>query len=243
MIKRKILLLNTFSIMLFFSILSFLPVVKGYNYMFTDIENDVIRECNSEVDTGDYNDEIDIVKITIAGKNINLTVAGDLGYWNNSHVARIHFSNRFIPKNSTDFAWTPPCYVIECEKDYGGFEATLERAYSLGGGNFAYEVWNGTAWEDRITATPANIFTSVSEHSIIIDIPAAVEPIPNDMKVLFWTRYYFSSSCKYHDFAPSLSSFQEEGIIPSYNLFILIFTMIGSSLIMIKITKNRKSNT
>lgn len=241
--KSKILSLAILSILVLLSLVYFLPVVRGYDYIFSDKEDDVIRDCDSEVDIGDFHDEIDIVKITIAGKNINLTVAGNFGYWNNSHFAAIHFSNRFMAQeNSTEFTWTPPCYVITCKKDNGGFKVTLERAYSLGFGDFVYEAWNGTGWEDRGTATAANIFTSTTEHSIIIDIPTAVEPIPADMKVLVWTRYLVSVNCKYHDFAPQLSSFQEEDTISSYYIFILICTMIGISLIMIKNTRNRKLN-
>ena len=230
--------------MIFLSFLYFFPTVICYDYTFSDIEDDVIRECGSEVDMGDYYDEIDIVKITFAGKNINLTIAGNFNYWNYSHSARIHFSDRFMTEDTTNFTWTPPCYVIVCKKDNGGFEASLEKAYSLGIGDFAYEAWNGTGWEDRSTANAANIVTSFTEHSIIMDIPAAAESIPTDMKVLVWTRYSFSVSCKYHDFAPELSSFQGDanGIIPSYNLYVLIYIMIGSSLIMIKIARTRKLN-
>lgn len=96
-------------------------------------------------------------------------------------------------------------------------------------------MWNGTGWEDDSTATPVNIVTVVTEHSIIIDIPLAVEPIPDSMQVLVAARLFFFGDCDYMDFAPALSSFSisQDGI-PGYDLFILGFIIIGISLIMIK---------
>lgn len=135
--KRKISLLAIFTLFVGFSIINLLPVAKGYDYTFSDAEDDVIRECDSGVETGDYYDEIDIVKIVIADKHVNLTVAGNLAYWNSSYSARIYFSNRFYPSSSgTGFSWTPPYYILHCENDGGPFEVILKRGYSLGGWEF-----------------------------------------------------------------------------------------------------------
>jgi len=233
--RRKISLLAIFTLFVCFSITNLLPLTKGYTYTFSDPEDDVIRECDSGIETGDYYDEIDIVKIVIADKHVNLTVAGNLAYWNSSYSARIYFSNRFYSSSSTDFSWSPPYFILDCENDSSTFEVILERGYSLGGGNFAYEEWNGTGWEDRLTATAANIVTDVTEHSIIIDIPLAVEPIPDSMLVLVVTCLFLFGDCDYMDFAPALSSFSSsQNGIPGYDVFILSFIVIGISLIMIK---------
>ncbi|MGB5912474.1 MAG: hypothetical protein WBH31_14885 [Promethearchaeia archaeon] len=232
--KRRISLLITLTLIGCFSIINLLPVAIGYDYTFSDAEDDVIRECDSGIETGDYYDEIDIVKIVIADKHVNLTVAGNLAYWNNSYSARIYFSNQFFT-SSTGFSWTPPYYILHCANDSGPLNVILKKGYSLGGGNFAYEVWNGTGWEDENTATAANILTEITEHSIISDIPLAVEPIPDSMQVLVAARLFLFGDCDYMDFAPELSSFSgSQGGIPGYNLFILSVIIIGISLIIIK---------
>ena len=232
--RRNISLLVIFSLFVCFSITNLLPLAKGYTYTFSDPEDDVIQECDSGIETGDYYDEIDIVKIVIADKHVNLTVAGNLAYWNSSYSARIYFSNQFFT-SSTGFSWTPPYYILHCANDSAPLKVNLKRGYSLGGGNFAYEVWNGTGWEDENTATAANILTDITEHSIIIDIPLAVEPIPDSMLVLVVTRLFFFGDCDYMDFAPALSSFtSSQNGIPGYDILILSFIVIGISLIMIK---------
>ena len=232
--KRKISQLAILTVFVFFSITYLLPAAKGYNYTFSDAEDDVIRECDSGIETGDYYDEIDIARIVIADKHVNLTVVGNLAYWNNSYSARIYFSNQFFT-SSTGFSWTPPYYILHCANDSAPLKVNLKRGYSLGGGNFAYEEWNGIGWEDRLTATAANIVTDVTEHSIIIDIPLAVEPIPDSMLVLVVTRLFFFGDCDYMDFAPALSSFtSSQNGIPGYDILILSFIVIGISLIMIK---------
>ncbi|MFX0018102.1 MAG: hypothetical protein ACFFAK_10190 [Promethearchaeota archaeon] len=232
--KRKISQLAILTLFVYFSIINLLPVAKGYNYTFSDAEDDVIRECDSAIETGDYYDELDIVKIVIADKHVNLTVAGNLSYWNSSYSARIYFSDRFYT-SSTGFSWSPPYYILHCANDSGPLKVILRRGYSLGGGNFAYEVWNGTGWEDENTAAEANIITDVTEHSIIIDIPLAVEPIPDSMQVVVAARLFLFGDCDYMDFAPELSSLSssQDGI-SGYNLFIMSFIVIGISLIMIK---------
>ena len=235
MTKRN-LFLAVFGILVFLSLIYILPVANGYDYIFIDAEDDVYRYCEStdETDVGDYHDEIDIVKLNITGKYVSLTVAGDLGDWNSSHWCFLTFSEAFIPWGGPlDFAWRAPYYRLEFENDTSFF-VTLERGYSLGGNEFAYEVWNGTGWEDRVTATPANILSEVSQHSIIAYIPDAVEEIPSNMKCLLNTRYSPPPfNCTYADFAPALPSSGGGDKIPGYNLFLIICGMIGITILLV----------
>ncbi len=104
----------------------------------------------------------------------------------------------------------------------------------MGGTDVAFEVWNGTAWENSSTATPANILSDVSQHSIIAYIPDAVEEIPSNMKCLLYTHFWqYPFDCEYADFAPDLSTTRGDKI-PSYNLFILICVMIGISILLVR---------
>ncbi|MFX1321633.1 MAG: hypothetical protein ACFFAQ_08315 [Promethearchaeota archaeon] len=235
MIKRNA-LLAVFGILVFFSVLNFLPVVNGYDYIFTDVEDDVYRYCESTDQTvvGDYHDEIDIVKLNVTGKYASFTVAGDLGDWNGSYWAALIFSSQFIPwEGPLNFAWRVPYYYIDF--DSPSF-VSLERGYSLGEGDFAYEVWNGTAWEDEITGTAANILNESSQHSIIAYIPDAVEEIPSNMKCLLYIKCWEPPSydCTYADFAPALPTAGGGGNIPGYNLFILFCVMIGISILLVR---------
>ena len=85
MIKKKITPLTIFSILVFISIIYFLPVAQGVDFTISDVEDDVLRDCPTEEDTGDYHDEIDIIELIVAGRTINLTVAGNLANWNSSY--------------------------------------------------------------------------------------------------------------------------------------------------------------
>jgi hypothetical protein len=89
MLKRKIIMLGIFSIILFCSIIYFLTGVQGLNYTVTDPEDDVLQDCNTAEVTGDYHDEIDIVELTVAGQYVNLTVAGNLANWNSSYFGEV----------------------------------------------------------------------------------------------------------------------------------------------------------
>ena len=142
MIKKKITPLTIFSILVFISIIYFLPVAQGVDFTISDVEDDVLRDCPTEEDTGDYHDEID--------KNI---------------------------------------------------------------------------------ATAANIVDDVTEHSVISEIPVAVEEIPGNMKVVAHTSISIFDGCNFSDLTPLPGSDQD---IPSYDLFILICITLGISLILIK---------
>ena len=231
MIKNKIIPFTIFIVCVILSLVNFLPVAHGIDATISDAEDDVLQECTSGNTAGDYHDEIDIIKLTITGKNVNLTVAGNLAKWNSSYYGSIIFSETFYPSDGADFSWTPPYFSIDWNNYSGSIEVTLERGYSLGGGNFAYEEWNGTGWEDRTTATAANIVIAVTEHSIISYIPDQVETIPSSMRAMASTLISIYGSCDYKDITPIPSSAQN---IPSYNLFILICTMTGISIILVK---------
>ena len=129
--------------------------------------------------------------------------------------------------------FTTPWYVVDWENKSGPIEATLGKSYSLGGNNYAYEVWNGTGWENQTTATAFNIAVDVTDHSVIIYIPDAVEEIPSNMKVICKVHLFdFSISCFFSDVTRVSPS--ADPAIPSFNLLILICTTIGVSLIIIK---------
>ncbi|MFX1321634.1 MAG: hypothetical protein ACFFAQ_08320 [Promethearchaeota archaeon] len=234
--KRNI-LLAVFGILVLLSVITFLPVANGYNYIYIDAEDDVYQYCDStdETDIGDYHDEIDIVKLNITGKYASFTVAGDLGDWDPHHHAVIIFSSHFTYNGPHEgLSWRSPFYLIDYESP--SF-ASLERAYSLGGDGYVYEVWNGTAWENETTATPANILNESSQHSIIAYIPDAVEEIPSDMKCILNTEvipWFIPSDCWYEDIAPALPTAGGGGNIPGYNLFILFCVMIGITILLIR---------
>ena len=234
--KKKIICLAIFSIIVFFSITYFLPNVHAINFTTSDVEDDVLRDTSTEEITGDYYDEIDIVNLVIAGRNINFTVAGNLANWNSSYSGTIYFSQGFSVSASNQIVWRSPYYTIEFENQSGGgpIEVILKKGYPLDINNHAYEEWNGTGWENQTTATPANIVVDVTEHSVIAYIPDAVEEIPTDMKVVGYTRMsiFIPEYTIFSDVTPVPST--AAGGIPSYNLFILICTMIGVSLIIIK---------
>ncbi|MFX1316313.1 MAG: hypothetical protein ACFE9T_10650 [Promethearchaeota archaeon] len=239
MIKKNT-LFAVFGILFFLSLIYFLPIAHGYNYTFIDAEDDVYYYCQSTNETlkGDYHDEIDIVYLNISGKYVTFTIKGDFIDWNDSHWATLIFSSEFIPYGGPiDYAWRPPYYSLDFE--VSSFFVTLERGYSLGGNKFAYEEWNGTAWENRTTATPANILSVVSQHYIIAYIPDAVEEIPSNMKCLLYTEFWQSPyDCIYADFAPALPTRGGGDNISGYNLFILICVMIGIS-ILLKRNRNK----
>ncbi|MCK4284634.1 MAG: hypothetical protein KAX18_00450 [Candidatus Lokiarchaeota archaeon] len=229
--KRKIIFLAIFSIIVFCSVIYFLPSVHAINFRITDVEDDVLRYACGTEDTGDYFDEIDIVELIVAGKNINVTVAGNFASWGSSHYGTVIFSP-YIHSDGTSYGY--PWYKVHWENKSGPIEATLEKGYQLSINTFAYEVWNGTGWEAQNTGTPAIIVVDVTEHSVIAYIPDAVEEIPSTMKVLARTHLYNWSDpvCMFSDVTripPSV-----DNGIPSYNLFLLICTMIGVSLIIIK---------
>ncbi|MFX0043882.1 MAG: hypothetical protein ACFE8L_13300 [Candidatus Hodarchaeota archaeon] len=234
--KKRNISLAVFSIIFFLSLIYFLPVARGYDYIFDDAEDDVYRYCEDTDETviGDYRDEIDIVQLNITGQYVNLTVAGDLAGWSDFHWGFLTFSEEFIPwEGELNYAWKAPYYRLEYEYN-PPFFVTLEKGYSLGGGDFAYEVWNGTAWENQSTATPVNILSGISQHSIVAYIPDAVEEIPSSMECLLNTRYWPPPyNCTYADFVPALPSIEEDKI-PSYNLFILICGMIGISILFVR---------
>ncbi|MCK4284633.1 MAG: hypothetical protein KAX18_00445 [Candidatus Lokiarchaeota archaeon] len=231
--KRKITILAIFSIIVFCSIINFLPNVHAINYTTSDAENDVLRGCDPE-DTGDYYDEIDIVNFIVTGRNINCTVVGSFADWDDNHYGTVSFSSGIQVSSHNGLVTNLPTYVVEWENNSGPIEATLEKHYSLGGGNYGHDVWNGTGWEDESTATAANIVVDVTNHSVISYIPDAVEEIPSNMKVICKTHLWIYSPtiCAFSDVTPLPSS--DAGGIPSYNLFILICTMIGVSLLIIK---------
>lgn len=235
MTKRNI-LLAVFGILVFLSVINFLPVVHGYDYIFIDAEDDVYRYCEStdEKVIGDYHDEIDIVKLNITGKYVSFTVVGDLGNWNTSHWTTLTFSEGFSPWGEVNYACRIPYYRLEFEM-FPSLFVTLEKCYILGGNELAFEVWNGTAWENATTATPANILSEVSQHSIIAYIPDAVEEeIQSNMKCLLYTHFWQDPwDCEYVDFAPALST-AGGGKIPGYNLFLLICGMIGISILLVR---------
>ena len=231
MLKRKIIVSAIFGIIVFCSIIYLLPNAYAIDYTVSDAENDVLRDCATSEDTGDYHDEIDIVELNVTGQYVNITVAGNLANWNSSYFGSIYFSPRFTASEFNDLLWTTPYYIIDFENESGPIEAFLERGYSLGGNNFAYEVWNGTGWEDRNTGTAVNILYAITSHSVVSYIPDGVEEIPSSMKVVAKTRILIFSSCNYSDITSIPSS---GGGVPSYNLFIIICTMVGISLIILK---------
>jgi hypothetical protein len=236
MLKRKVIILSVFSILVFFSMINFLPVAHGLNITASDSEDDVIRNCGTGDDTGDYHDEIDIVNLIVAGRNVNVTVAGNLAKWNTSYYGAVIFSERFMSNPApTYYIWTAPYYAIDYDNDTGSMVATLEKGYSIGGGNFAYEVWNGTAWEDKFGGNAINIVVGVTEHSILCYIPDGVEELPSNMKAFAINRIL--DACSFIDLTPFPSA---QGIL-GYDVFILIFTMIGISFIIIKKYKKQKT--
>ena len=82
MIKKKVVSFTIFTILVILSLVNFLPVTHGIDAIISDTEDDVFQECATGNSTGNYHDEIDITKLTIAGQNVNLTVAGNLANWN-----------------------------------------------------------------------------------------------------------------------------------------------------------------
>ena len=230
--KRKITILAIFSIIVFCSIINFLPNVHAINYTTSDVEDDVLRGCDPQ-ETGDYYDEIDIVHLTVAGRNINITVAGNFTSWGSLHSGSLIFSPSIEVNSKNGLAIGIPWYRVDFENKSGPIEATLERGRSLGGNNYTHEQWNGSGWEDQSTATPANIIVDVTEHSVICYIPDAVEEIPSNMKVIGTTHLWVLSptTCTFSDVTPVPAA---DNAVPSYNLFILIGTMIGVSFIIIK---------
>jgi len=231
MIKKKITPLTIFSILVFISIIYFLPVAQGVDFTISDVEDDVLRDCPTEEDTGDYHDEIDIIELIVAGRTINLTVAGNLANWNSSYYGSVLFSESIINSGYNQLIFTFPYYALDWDNNSGSIEVTLEKGYHLGGNNYAFEVWNGTGWEDKNTATAANIVDDVTEHSVISEIPVAVEEIPGNMKVVAHTSISIFDGCNFSDLTPLPGS--DQGI-PSYDLFILICITLGISLILIK---------
>jgi len=235
--KRKIIFLVIFSSIVFCSVIYSLPNVHAFNFRITDVEDDVLRYACDTEETGDFFDEIDIVELNVAGKNINVTVAGNFTSWGSSHYGTVIFSPIIYPDGMT---YGYPYYKVEFENRSGPIEATLEKGYQLSINTVANEVWNGTGWEAQNTATPATIVVDVTEHSVISYIPDAVEEIPSTMKVLARTHLYNHSdpTCLFSDVTripPSVDTG-----IPSYNLFILICTIIGVSFIIIKKYKKSK---
>lgn len=238
MFKRKVLLLSIFSFLVFFSVINFLPVVHALNLNINDAENDVIRNCGTGDDTGDYHDEIDIVKLIVSGRNVNVTIVGSLAKWNLSYYGSVIFSEWFRAVSAPSyFAFNVPYYAIDYDNDTGSMVGKLEKGYPLDGGGYAYEVWNGTAWDNMydMVGGPINIVDTVTKHTVTFYIPDAVEELPNIMKAVVSNR--FSGSCEFIDFTP-LSS--DQGI-PSYDIFVLICTMIGISFIIIKKYKKQKT--
>ncbi|MFX1316314.1 MAG: hypothetical protein ACFE9T_10655 [Promethearchaeota archaeon] len=232
MTKRNI-LLAFFSILVFLSVIYFLPLVNGYDFIFIDAEDDVYRYCEStdETDIGDYHDELDIVKLNITGKYVSFTVVGNISDWDSYYRATVFFSSHFTwYEQYLELTWRSPCYIIEFHPKT---RATLEKIYHLEEGGYAYEVWNGTAWENSSTATPANILSEISQHSLTAHIPDAVEEIPSNMKCLLWINFWETSTdCTYADIAPSPSN--GGGNVPSYNIFVLICAMIGISIFLVR---------
>ncbi|GAJ16145.1 unnamed protein product, partial [marine sediment metagenome] len=166
---------------------------------------------------------------------------GNLANWNSSYTGTVYFSQGFQVGPYNDVVWSPPYYIVDFGNESGPIEVYLKKGYSLGGNNFAYEEWNGTGWEDRNTATPANIVVEVTEHSVIAYIPDAVEEIPSNMKVVGKTRMstFDPDYAIYTDVTPVPAA--AANAVPSFNLFILIGTMIGVSIIIIK--KYKKYNS
>lgn len=225
MIKKKLIPLAIFSILVFISMTYFLPVVHGVNFTISDVEDDVLRTCGFEEDTGDYHDEIDITELIVAGRTINLTVAGNLAMWNSSYHGFVIFS-KGIAIGSYNQLIFGDYYALDWDNKSGSIVVTLEKGY-----NTTFELWNGTGWEDKGTATAANIVVAVTEHSVISNIPVAVEEIPSNMKVVAGTLILIHDGCDFSDLTPLPGS--DQGI-PSYDLFILICITFGISLILIK---------
>ncbi|MFX1371518.1 MAG: hypothetical protein ACFFCE_06620 [Promethearchaeota archaeon] len=217
-----------------------MPVVHGLNLNINDAENDVIRNCGTGDDTGDYYDEIDIVKLIISGRNVNVTIAGSLAKWNLSHYGSVIFSEWFRAVSAPSyFAYNVPYYAIDYDNDIGSMVAKLEKGYPLNDEGYAYEVWNGTAWEDRfdMVGSPFNIVDTVTNHSITFYIPDAVEELPSNMKAVVSNRFSkIFGNCDFIDFTPLPSDhgINSDQWISSYDIFVLICTMIGISFIIIK---------
>ncbi|MFX1296137.1 MAG: hypothetical protein ACFFD2_14970 [Promethearchaeota archaeon] len=237
--KKRNAFLAVFCIVLFLLVISFLPVAHCYNYIFDDAEDDVYFYCSSTDDllTGDYHDEIDITNLNITGQYVSFTVAGSFNNWSSNHWGVLTFSSKFLPMGGPiGYAWTPPYYRLEFD-NYTSFFVTLEKGYSLGGGNFAYEEWNGTAWENQTTATPENILYDITQHTVTAYIPDAVEEIPSSMKCLLYTEFWgppFDCGL-FVDFAPALPTSDGGGSnIPGYNLFLLISLMIGVTFYLLR---------
>ncbi|MFX0043881.1 MAG: hypothetical protein ACFE8L_13295, partial [Candidatus Hodarchaeota archaeon] len=216
--------------LILFSVISILPVVNGYDYIFDDAEDDVYQYCTDTEETviGDYHDEIDIVNLNITGKHASFTVAGNISDWNIYHWFYLVFSENFRPSGPLFFIWTVPYYELEIESSF----ISLERAY-ISGETLFHEEWNGTHWENSSTATPANILNEVSQHSISAYIPDVVEEIPSSMKCLLYAGFN-GYPCSYADYAPARPTSGGGDEIPGYNIFLLIGSMIGVAFFLLR---------
>ena len=228
MIKRYI-SLAVFGLFILLSVISILPVVNGYDYIFDDEEDDVYQYCVDTEETviGDFHNEIDIVNLNITGKYVSFTVAGNFSDWGGSHSAELVFSENFKSSGPLYFIWTIPFYRLEFDYSF----VSLEKAY-ISGETCVHEVWNGIHWENSSTATPYNILSEVSQHLISATIPEDVEEIPSSMKCLLFS-YFGGYPCSYADYAPARPTSGGEEEIPGYNVFLLICVMIGISLLLV----------
>ncbi|MFX1314956.1 MAG: hypothetical protein ACFE9T_03770 [Promethearchaeota archaeon] len=194
---------------------------------------------------GDYHDEIDIVKLNITGQFFNLTFAGDIADWvvgPGPYMAALIILHPDLPNLNQEPTY--PYYTILYENhsvtgqwdEYLGYHVFF--TYVIDENTEQY--WNATTGWVSTTALASDI-GSASGKSITADVPTSAYTIPNNIDIVAISvrsefLFLIDETFEYIDFAPNkYDPFAGNGDqIPSYNLFIVVGLLFGTSLIIVK---------
>ena len=217
--------------------------VFGLNALESDPENDVYRmhqlDTDRDLKKGDYHDEIDIVKLEIMGQHINLSFAVNLTNWESNECiytqAIIILHEDFQGIHNIPLDLTFPYYAVVYDNSTGlGFKVYLSHVTE----NYT-KYWDNSVWTDDQNL--AMEIGYASDNSITVDIPLTAYMLPSNITILATVvavEQYgpgFREVIAYFDIAPNkYDPFALEDEISSFNLFIILFGLIGISLIIIK---------
>ncbi|MFX1314757.1 MAG: hypothetical protein ACFE9T_02765 [Promethearchaeota archaeon] len=250
---KKICYSFAFLSILFLSLImqTFTPVV-GFNVTVDDAENDVyyvsVTADGEKVKKGNYHDEIDIIKLEINDQNINLTFAGNINDWQGVGdvetgaiiVLHPNFDMELYKKGNMTY----PYYAIYYDNwsQSLGYRVIFAYVHEYLGDE-EKEFWNDLGWVT--SEEDASPIGTTSDKSIIANVPPKAFNTTNSTTYIAQSvhiKYYSNEIKAYIDMAPEeyMLLKETEEIIPSYNLFIIIGVLIGSSLIIVRKYFKRK---